>query len=273
MGFWGNVAKTINDKFIGTKTEKAITNVMSKIQAVALDPIKSVKSLVKTGSLKDVEKAQESKSFAKKVVELTENSLIAVAPFTATGKTLAVKAATTATSSVKNIAITAVTAGAAITSPTIRTGLVEAVTPSNLFATGEKVGKFVEDAPKEVKDLGTKGVVLAATGLGAAGLVAAGATLLANDIKDGGLIDSNNELPTDKKQPVVLAAPETATAAPTTPITPATTVISSGTTIKRRKYTKKQAQSVKVSQRVNVIVNQKSLNRGISIKKSYGFTR
>ncbi len=272
MGLFTKLQNFVTEKVSASTREKVVGGI-NKALAVLTDPIKSIGTIGKQGAFTQLAKAQDKKSTIKLVAEGVENTLIAVAPFTSGIKTAVTKAVVS--SSLKTKALGAVLIGAVASSPTIRKTAIEVATPSNLISTGEKIGQFVEKAPEAQKDFFSDAVVLGATGLGLGAVVAGGTALLVNDIKDGGLIDSNNKLPREnyieipeqKTLPVATQgtnAPDLPTGSPTQTLTK-----SNG---KKRKRRAKQQQNLKVSQNVRVVVNQKNLNSSRSTRV-YGITR
>lgn len=212
------------------------------------------------GAITNFKKAKETTaktSTLSLLAQGVETSLIAVAPFTAAGKGLAVKAGETAFKTLPRAATTITAAAAAVASPTIRNVALTALTPSTYVAAGEKVGQFVEAAPSEVKDLTSKGVVAAATGLGIVGVGVAAYELLKSDDKQGNI---PTLLPELEEKPKTI---ETNTATPTLPETIGVTP--TPTTKKRRHKTTKQPQNI--IQKTNVMVNvgnkSYSLNRKV----------
>jgi len=238
MSLFSNIKDFVTQNVSDT-TKKKVVSVIDSALTVLTSPI---------GAIKNFKKAKEvtsKTSTLSLVAQGVENTLLAVAPFSAAGKSLATKAVSKAFGTVGSSATTLLVGGAAVSSPTIRNAAVNLLTPSNLIASGEKIGKYVEDIPDKVKDSGIVGGVLAAgAGLGLTGLAVAGAKLLYDDYKDGGIIDT---LPTETGESSIIATN------PSVPMGQETSTISVG----KRKYkkSKKQQQPQNISQKVNIMIN------------------
>lgn len=249
MGLLSSLQSFVS-KNVSAATRDKVVSAVDTALTVLTSPI---------AAIKDFSKAKEEtskKSTLKLVAEGVENTLLVVAPFSSAGKTLATKAVATAFGSVKATATTLVVGGAIASSPTVRNTAISLATPSNLIGTGEKIGNFVEKALDSnvpgVEDL-TKGSLTALAGLGVGGLALAGGKLLYDDIQDGGLIDSNNDLPTERQ--IETFTPETIPTNAETPALPETTTISVG---EKKKYKRKKAKSQNINQRVNINISQRN---------------
>lgn len=144
-------------------------------------------------------------------------------------------------------------AGLATASPTVAKAVFE--TPRVIFEKTEEIGEKIEALPKDITE-----------GKGVLGLVAAA-------LAGGGLVAAASQVPK-----IFGAAKETLDLIPKSPsgigselpVTPQTEVIEAGTPEtkpKQRRKTRRKVPSVRVSQRVNVIVQQNKnfLNRGIVV--------
>jgi len=234
-------------KNVSSETRQKVVSGVDTALTILTSPIAAIKDF------KTAKKETSKKSATKLVAEGVENTLLAVAPFTAAGKTLAVKAGQAAFKTLPRAAATITATGAALTSKTVRQTAATVLTPSNYIATGEKIGSFIENAPEDIKNLTSSGVVLAATGLGIAGVGVAAYELLKSD-------DKQTDIPTllpelDNK----IQTLPTNTATPTLPQTVEVSPTSS--TRKRRSKAKREPQNI--IQKTNIIIN----NSNNSIKR------
>ena len=270
MGLLSGITNFVNNKVIQP---------LNKIVAekVSVDTRKKVVSAVDTaltiltspiGAVTNFKKAKEEtskKSTTKLVAEGIETTLIAVAPFTSAGKTLATKAVTTAFSSVKNTAITLVGAGAVATSPTIKNAIVQAVTPSNYIQAGEKIGNVVEGFNQDQKTLTEKVIQTGLIGLGGVAVVGASIPVIKALIPDKeekvATLPPTPE-PTKNLSPSVM---ETNTEKP---FTPETTTITTGTTRKKAKKRKsKISPTQNIIQKTNILINNSNKTTKFQTKK------
>lgn len=231
------------------------------------------------GFITNVEKAYkqtEKESVGQLVVGGASNALLAVAPFTGAIKTAAVKAVTStiAKAPLKSAAVGLIGGGALLSSPTLAKTAVKtiAAAPETLVGTGEKIGKVVEGTAN-LSDLTSKDIKNIAVAAGAGAVLATGAAVAYNYIKDKKEdkvieVENKTSIPQSSVQPITVTDLSQAQT-PTTPITPQTSQVSSGTSPKkRRKGVRKAAMpSVNQSVRVNVINSSKSV--GISHTKKY----
>jgi len=238
MGILSSLQNLVSSK-VSESTRKKVVSAADTALTILTSPI---------GAITNFKKAKEITSKTSTLSLLAqgvETSLIAVAPFTAAGKSLATKAAAAAFKTPQRAAITLTAAGSAIVSPTIRDVALTAATPSTYIGAGEKLGAFVEGAPSGVKDLASKGVVAAATGLGIVGVGVAAYELLKSDDKQTA---APTLLPELEGKPTTLP---TNTATPTLPETIA--VSPTSTTKKRRHKVKREPQNI--IQKTNIIIN------------------
>lgn len=230
-------------KNVSVANREKVVSAVDTALTVLTSPIAAIKNFSKA------KEETSKKSTAKLVAEGVENTLLVVAPFSAAGKTLAAKAATYAFSSVPKAAVTITAAGAAIASPTVRNVATSALTPSNYIGAGEKIGQFIEAAPTDVKDLASKSVVLAATGLGIVGVGAAAYSLLNDDDKENPTPTLIPELEGNKQ-----LTPSVIPTNTETPVIPETVRVSSTPTKrKKRSTTKREPQNI--IQKTNIIIN------------------
>ena len=259
MGILSSLQNLVSKKVSASTREKVVSAVDTAL-TVLTSPIAAIKNFSKA------KEETSKKSALKLVAEGVENTLLVTAPFSAAGKSLAAKAVGTAFGSVKATAATLVVGGAVAASPTVRNAAISIVTPSNLIGTGEKIGKTVEKAVATntpgVEDL-TKGGLTAIAGLGIGGLAIAGGKLLYDDIKDGGLIDSNNNLPTEIENKINPTVMPTNTETPTLPQT--VTVSPTSNRKKRRYTTKREPQNI--IQKTNIIINNSNHSTKHTTKK------
>lgn len=228
MSLISGLQKFVTEK-VSSQTRAKVVSAVDTALTVLTSPIAAITNF------KKAKEETAKKTPLKLVSEGAENVLLVTAPFTAAGKTLAVKAGQAAFKTLPRAATTITAASAVAVSPTIRETALTALTPSTYVGVGEKVGQFVEKAPQEVKDLASKGVVLGATGLGLVGVGVAGYQLLKD--KKG----SGKELPTDTSMPsaqVENAVIPTNTETPKIP--EVVEVKSSIKSKKRKKYKKKR---------------------------------
>lgn len=238
MGILSSLQNLVTRK-VSESTREKVVSAANTALTILTSPI---------GAITNFKKAKEitsKTSTLNLLAQGVETSLIAVAPFTAAGKSLAVKAGQTAFKTLPRAATTITAAAAAVASPTIRNVAVTTLTPSTYVAAGEKVGQFIEGAPSEVKDLASKGVVAAATGLGIVGVGVAAYELLKSDDKQTA---TPTLLPELEGKPTTLS---TNTATPTLPETIA--VSPTSTTKKRRHKVKREPQNI--IQKTNIIIN------------------
>ena len=234
MGLISNLQSWVT-QHVSTETRAKVVSAVDTTLTALTSPFQAIV---------DFKKAKEEtskKTPLKLVAEGVENVLAVTAPFTSAGKTLLVKAGQAAFKTLPRAATT-LTAGAAIlSSPTIRKTAVTALTPSTYIGAGEKIGQFVEKAPKEVKDAASKGVVLAGTGLGLFGAGVAAYNLLTGDEKP-----SPEKPSPEKPLPTNTATPESnlqAATIPTntqTPKIPEVIEVKPSVKSKRRRKTKKK---------------------------------
>ena len=258
--------QNIVERKVSTATREKVVSATNTALTVLTSPIASITNFKKT------KEETAKKSTLKLVSEGIENTLIAVAPFTSAGKTLATKAVSTAFGSVKATATTLIVGGAIASSPTVRNTAINLVTPSNLVATGEKIGKIVEKTiatspnPSGTEDL-IKGTLGAVAGLGVAGLAVAGGKILIDDIKDGGLIDSK-ELSTASVTPSSqIAGKVLETDQQTPPIAETVTLPKGEKTNKKRKRAKQKKQPQNIIQRTNILINNRNSQNKLSTKR------
>lgn len=254
-----------------------ISSTISKVANVALTTI-----VHPIGFVTNVEKAYkqtEKESVAQLVVGGASNALLAVAPFTGAIKTAVVKAVTStiAKAPIKSLAVGLIGGGALISSPTLVKTAVKtiAATPETLVGTGEKIGNVIERT-SSLSDLTSKDVKNIAVAAGAGAVVAAGAAVAYDYLQDK-KEEKAQLLPetpananesgisvTDKSGEMykVMPMPET------TPTTPVTHEVKAGTSTKKKKRTSK-ALPQNISQRVNVVVSNRSSSVGIKQNKKY----
>lgn len=239
-------------ELVGEKASAVISNVANKALTVLTNPIQSI------SNFKKAEEATLTKAPLKLVAEGAQTALIAVTPFTATGKTLVAKATTAAFGSIPKAIASTTILGAVVASPTIRETVANVVDPVENIERGFKVGEFIETLDDKTKDATSKITTGVALGLGGLAVAGVGALLIppaiekVKDIfnKDEGILGTDDTIPAEVKQQTL--ATNTAT-----PTLPEVVSLKAGTPKKRKKKrsVKRRLEGVRVSQRVNVLVN------------------
>lgn len=209
-------------------------------------------------SIKDFSKAQETqaqKTSGRLVYETARNVGVVggavLAPAVLGGKVVAGAVAKTLVGTPKKALITTMATGALVSSPKLREAVTEL--PVTTFQAGQKVGEFIEKSPTGDKgsDLIAKGLVAGGVGALALGAGLVVAPKVAEFVKDkfaksdDGLIGGGDS---------IQLRPITTDTAPA--ITPEVQTIKAGETKPRRKRRAvRKSEGVRVSQRVQVMVN------------------
>lgn len=231
------------------------------------------------GFVTNVEKAYKQtakESTAQLVVGGATNTLAVLAPFSGAVRGAVTKAVTTtiAKAPLKSAAVGLIGGGALISSPTLVKTAAKtiAAAPETLVGTGEKIGKVVEGTAN-LSDISPKDVKNIAVAVGAGAVIATGAALAYDYVKDKqetkvAEVENKTSIPQSSVKPITvtdLSQVQT----PMTPITPQTNVTSSTGTPKtsKRRARRAKPQSINQSVRVNVINTSKSV--GISQTKKY----
>jgi len=248
---------------IGTKIRESVSpTTAAKISDVANKALTILTSPIQ--SISNFQKAQEQtsqKSAARLIGEGIETTLIATAPFSSAGKTALAKVGAAATKTVPRTILTATAVGAAVASPTVRETAASLLSPVENIARGAAIGEKIEELSDPQKEGASK--LLTGLAIGAGGVaLAGGAALLLPKITDKvkGIFDKSDD---------EIMLPQTGTQGQISPILPETTTITKGTQKKRRRTTRKpKMEGVRVSQRVNVMVNNsnRKIYKGVVIK-------
>lgn len=232
---------------VGESGSKRIADTANKALTILTSPIQSI------SNFKKAQEQTDKKSALRLLAEGAEVALTATTPFTATGKKVVAKVAGAAFKTIPRGVATTTALGAAIASPTIREAAANIISPVENIARGEKIGEFVENLPEEIK--GSVGKVAATLPIlgGVAALGAAVPLVVDYFNKDDG------NMPTlDESVPNYTGV---GTSSPITAQTQSLTPTATKTTRKRYYPKKKKSEGVRVSQRVNVIVNNRQITK------------
>lgn len=234
-------------QLVGEKTSKKIADTANKALTILTSPIQSISNFEKA------QKQTSEKSALRLLAEGAEVALTATTPFTSAGKKVVAKVGAAAFKTIPRAVATTTALGAAIASPTIREAAANIVSPVENIARGEKIGQFVESLPTNIKD--TVGKV-AATAPILGGVAALGAAIpLVVDYFN----KEDGNMPTlDETVPNYTGV---GSSSPMTAQTQSLTPTAMKTTRKRYYSKKKKSEGVRVSQRVNVIVNNKQITK------------
>lgn len=250
-----------------------VGSVISKVANIGLTAIAHP-----VGFVTNTEKAYkttEKESVGQLLVGGVSNTLMAVAPFTGAIKAGVVKAVTSAVvkAPIKTAAVALVGGGALVSSPTLAKKAVNVVAsaPESLFKTGETVGKIVESGGNILTDLSNKDVKNIALATGAGAVLATGAVLAYDYVKDK-VTETKAIQPAQDvvNQPNLITVKDLSAQTPDTPQTPATQPMSSvqtGSKTGKRRARKAKPQNISQIVRVNVINSSRSV--GISQTKKY----
>jgi hypothetical protein len=256
MGIFSSIKQTAQklvDKVVlkvGESKAQKFVDVGNKVLTVITSPIQSI------SNFKKAEEQTAKKSTGRLIAETLETTittgLVAVAPFTSAGKTALAKVGSVAFGSIPKFAVSTTVLGAVASSPTVRETVASTLSPVNLFTTGQKIGNVIEGLPETSKEGASKLATGIALGLGGVALVGAGA-LVVDKVGDFLEKDKGGILGTDDTIP-----PQPLTTKVENPILPETQTIKAGTITKRKKRRtpKKKMEALRISQRVNVLVNQ-----------------
>jgi hypothetical protein len=250
MGIFSSIKQTAQklvDKVVlkvGESKAQKFVDVGNKVLTVITSPIQSI------SNFKKAEEQTAKKSTGRLIAETLETTittgLVAVAPFTSAGKTALAKVGSVAFGSIPKFAVSTTVLGAVASSPTVRETVASTLSPVNLFTTGQKIGNVIEGLPETSKEGASKLATGIALGLG-------GVALVVDKVGDFLEKDKGGILGTDDTIP-----PQPLTTKVENPILPETQTIKAGTITKRKKRRtpKKKMEALRISQRVNVLVNQ-----------------
>lgn len=259
MGLFTALQKGI-DKIVAknpTGAEKFV-NVGNKVLTVITSPIQSI------SNFKKAEEQTAKKTSGRLIAETLETTItagaLALAPITSLGKTaLAKVGGKIAGSSLATKVAGSTLLGASIASPTVRELTATVLSPVDNIARGISIGQNIETLPDKAKENVSKIAIGLGLGVGGVALAGGGALLLDKLKGDDGILGKSDDI-----KPIT----PTGTAGQISPILPETTTITKGTQKKRRRATRKpKTEGVRVSQRVNVMVNNsnRKIYKGVRI--------
>lgn len=292
MGLLGNIIEKVGSSKVGKVVFKpggvvdTITKPAQYLGAIVANPVTTV-----TKGLGAAMEKAKTESFEKQAGKVILNTGVVAGAVLTGGTSVGRTAATTLGKSLipttaKGAVITGATAivGAGVLSKTDKPIEALAKAPSSLYNFGSNAGSLIEDPSlKNAEKLLKENPLLSAVSLGGAGLLV-GKTLLpavstitnlqTKEAVQDLITNQNDVLPKEKfaltdvnKEKTIAANPNI----PTTPITPQTNNLVSTTTSKPRRKKKGSPRSLpqNISQRVNVIVQNKNSSIGIKQNKKY----
>ena len=255
--------QNLAQKYVSPTTSAKIADIANKALTIITSPV---------SSLINFEKAQTStaqKGAVKLVAEGIENTLVAVAPITSAGKSILAKTATTAFSTIPKAVTTTASIGVVaglVATPAGRQVIDILPTPSDIFSATKTSTEKVVDFVSGGEEVTGKDIFNVAKGAGVGAVLAGGAVLAYEALKDDGK-ELITTLPTTTAElPSITQEKSLSSAVPLTPATATVEEVSPISSTKRKKRTSKTVKPQNISQRVNITFDNDKMDNKKYIK-------